>query len=112
MSNDKKPDFSNVQSGFRTTEQELPPKPDFSNVQSGFSTTEEVIGQSEPAAQTYTVEKGDSLSKISRQFYGEASRWREIFEANRDQLDDPDRIFPGQVLKIPQDGSDGPPDAA
>ena len=47
------------------------------------------------------VEKGDTLSAIAKQFYGRAGAWRDIFEANRDQLDDPDRIFPGQVLKIP-----------
>ncbi|MEP6632933.1 MAG: LysM peptidoglycan-binding domain-containing protein [Luteimonas sp.] len=53
------------------------------------------------AAQTYTVQKGDTLSHISKHFYGKASRWNAIFEANRDQLDDPDLIKPGQVLKIP-----------
>ena len=52
---------------------------------------------------TYTVAKGDTLAHIAKHFYGKASRWREIFEANRDQLDDPDRIYPGQVLKIPAD---------
>ena len=50
---------------------------------------------------TYTVKKGDTLSRISQQFYGEASAYRQIFEANRDQLSDPDEIKPGQVLRIP-----------
>jgi hypothetical protein len=49
---------------------------------------------------TYTVKSGDSLSKIASNYEGVS--WREIFEANRDQLDDPDVIQPGQVLKIPQ----------
>ena len=49
--------------------------------------------------QTYTVKSGDSLSKIAQNYPGVS--WREIFEANRDQLDDPDLIQPGQVLKIP-----------
>ena len=49
---------------------------------------------------TYTVKSGDSLSKIASNYDGVS--WREIFEANRDQLDDPDVIQPGQVLKIPQ----------
>jgi LysM repeat protein len=52
------------------------------------------------AGETYTVKSGDSLSKIASNFDGVS--WREIFEANRDQLDDPDVIQPGQVLKIPK----------
>ena len=51
--------------------------------------------------QTYTVKPGDSLSKISQQFYGSAGQYMKIFEANRDQLNDPDQIKPGQTLKIP-----------
>lgn len=57
-------------------------------------------GQS--GARTYTVQAGDSLSKISQQFYGKAGEYNKIFEANRDQLSDPNKIQPGQVLKIPQ----------
>jgi len=55
-----------------------------------------------PAAETYTVKAGDTLSKIAKQFLGDANAYRAIFEANRDQLSDPDTIKPGQVLKIPQ----------
>jgi nucleoid-associated protein YgaU len=51
---------------------------------------------------SYTVQKGDTLSKISKQYYGDANQYNRIFEANRDQLKDPDKIFPGQVLKIPR----------
>jgi nucleoid-associated protein YgaU len=51
---------------------------------------------------TYTVQKGDTLSKISKQYYGDANLYNRIFDANRDQLKDPDKIFPGQVLKIPR----------
>jgi len=54
-----------------------------------------------PSARTYTVKSGDTLSKISKEFYGDANRYSRIFEANRDQLSDPDQIKPGQVLKIP-----------
>jgi nucleoid-associated protein YgaU len=54
------------------------------------------------AATTYTVKAGDTLSKIAKEFLGDANAYREIFEANRDQLSDPDKIKPGQVLKIPQ----------
>jgi LysM repeat protein len=51
--------------------------------------------------QSYTVQAGDTLSKISRQIYGDPNKYNKIFEANRDQLDDPNKIRPGQVLKIP-----------
>jgi hypothetical protein len=52
--------------------------------------------------QTYTVKSGDTLSAISRQFYGNAADYMKIFEANRDQLKNPNEIRPGQQLKIPQ----------
>jgi nucleoid-associated protein YgaU len=54
------------------------------------------------AEQTYTVKAGDTLSKIAKQFLGDANAYPAIFDANRDQLSDPDKIKPGQVLKIPQ----------
>lgn len=87
------------------------PKADFSNVQSGSSST-----AAEPAApvpqiptptgtsgqaQTYTVVSGDSLSKIAKRYYGDANKWNRIYEANRDQIKNPDLIHPGQTLKIP-----------
>jgi nucleoid-associated protein YgaU len=50
---------------------------------------------------TYTVKAGDTLSKISREFLGDANEYMRIFDANKDQLKDPDIIQPGQVLKIP-----------
>lgn len=50
---------------------------------------------------TYTVKAGDTLSKISREFLGDANDYMRIFEVNKDQLKDPDKIQPGQVLKIP-----------
>ena len=53
------------------------------------------------AAKTYTVKSGDTLSKIAQQSLGDANAYMRIFEANRDQLSDPDLIKPGQVLKIP-----------
>ena len=53
-------------------------------------------------ATTYTVQSGDTLSAIAKRFLGNASDYMEIFNANRDQLTDPDKIKPGQVLKIPQ----------
>ena len=50
---------------------------------------------------SYTVKAGDTLSKIAKAHYGDASQYTKIFEANRDKLKDPDKIFPGQVLVIP-----------
>jgi nucleoid-associated protein YgaU len=50
---------------------------------------------------TYTVKPGDSLSKISKELYGDANEYLRIFEANRDVLSDPNKISPGQTLKIP-----------
>ena len=97
MSPPNKPDFSNVKSGVSSTEQE---RPDFGNVRSGVSSTEE---PRDAAPRTYTVAKGDTLSKIAKQFYGKASKWRAIHAANKDAVPDPDRIYPGQVLVIPPD---------
>lgn len=51
---------------------------------------------------TYTVQSGDTLSKISKQFYGNANQYMKIFEANRDKLQSPDRIQIGEELKIPE----------
>jgi LysM repeat protein len=53
------------------------------------------------AAKTYTVKSGDTLSAIAKSQLGSAGDYMKIFEANRDQLSDPDKIKPGQVLKIP-----------
>jgi hypothetical protein len=50
---------------------------------------------------TYTVKSGDTLSKIAKEHLGDANAYMKIFEANKDQLNDPDKIKPGQVLKIP-----------
>lgn len=66
--------------------------PDFSDVKSGASST---------AATVYEVKAGDSLSKIAKQFYGSGNAWKKIFDANADVLRDPNKIQPGQKLKIP-----------
>ena len=88
MSKDK-PDFSNVQGGSSPKQ-----APDFSNVQGGSSSTA-------PATKVYVVVSGDSLSKIAQREYGKASEWNRIYEANRDILKDPNKIYPGQKLRIP-----------
>jgi nucleoid-associated protein YgaU len=54
-----------------------------------------------PVLETYTVKAGDTLSKIAKAKLGDANAYMKIFEANRDLLSDPDKIKPGQVLKIP-----------
>jgi nucleoid-associated protein YgaU len=54
-----------------------------------------------PKDSTYTVKAGDTLSKIAKEHLGDAGAYMKIFEANKDQLTDPDKIKPGQVLKIP-----------
>jgi nucleoid-associated protein YgaU len=59
-------------------------------------------GTQTPAMTTYTVQQGDTLSAIAKRFLGNANDYMDIFNANRDQLKDPDVIKPGQVLKIPQ----------
>jgi nucleoid-associated protein YgaU len=58
--------------------------------------------QAEAPATFYTVQSGDTLSKIAQQYLGNASRYNEIFEANRPMLSDPDEIYPGQTLRIPK----------
>ncbi len=55
----------------------------------------------EPEAVYYTVKSGDSLSKIAKNHYGNANKYMVIFEANKPMLSHPDKIYPGQVLRIP-----------
>jgi nucleoid-associated protein YgaU len=92
---------------------EQKPKADFSNVRSGSSTTADEptavpppdlgpIGTTGNTTDTYVVVSGDSLSKIAKRQYGDMNQWRRIYEANRDQIKDPDLIHPGQKLKIPR----------
>lgn len=57
---------------------------------------------SESGDDVYTVVKGDTLSAIAKRFYGKASQWKRIHEANKDQVPNPDLIRPGQVLRIPR----------
>jgi nucleoid-associated protein YgaU len=75
-------------------------EPDFSDVVSGSSSSAGAP-QDEAVTRTYTVVAGDSLSKIARKIYGDAGRWKDIFEANKDAIKNPDLIHPGQTLKIP-----------
>jgi len=95
MSTVKKADFSGVKASVDTTAQQVE-KADFSGVTASVDSTAELVGGS-----SYTVKSGDSLSKIAKNELGDGNAWQKIFEANRDVLDDPDKIFPGQVLKLP-----------
>ncbi|ELQ17179.1 LysM peptidoglycan-binding domain-containing protein [Xanthomonas translucens] len=94
MNSDKRADFSAVTAKVDTTA-DITPKADFSAVQAHVDTTAEQVQQ------VYVVKSGDSLSKIAKLHYGEGNAWTRIFEANRDVLDDPDKIYPGQTLKLP-----------
>ena len=91
------PDFSDTTSSSGSTSP-ASGKADFSDVTSGQSTT----APSTPSgAQSYTVKSGDSLSKIAKHFYGDASKWHQIYEANKDKIKNPDLIHPGQEFTIP-----------
>lgn len=61
-----------------------------------------VVAQSEAESRFYTVKKGDTLSAIAKELYGNANQYNKIFEANKPMLSSPDKIYPGQVLRIPQ----------
>lgn len=70
----------------------------------GVATVEENITTEDeaPEARFHTVERGDTLSKIAKEVYGNAMKYPVIFEANKPMLTDPDKIYPGQVLRIPE----------
>jgi nucleoid-associated protein YgaU len=57
--------------------------------------------QPTPQNREYVIKSGDSLSKIAKQFYGDAGAWKKIFDANKDKIQNPDLIFPGQHIIIP-----------
>jgi nucleoid-associated protein YgaU len=89
---------------FDRDDKPLEPRPDFSNVRSGGSSTAPAAPQPTGtigSGTTYVVVKGDSLSKIAKREYGDANKWRTIYEANKDLIKDPDLIYPGQELTIP-----------
>jgi nucleoid-associated protein YgaU len=59
------------------------------------------VSTPQPEAVFYEVKSGDNLSKIAKHFYGDANKYPKIFEANKPMLKDPDEIYPGQRLRIP-----------
>jgi len=70
-------------------------KADFSDVEGGSSSTAPRSGKS------YTIVKGDTLSKIAHAEYGESKLWRKVYEHNKGTISDPDKIYPGQVIFLP-----------
>lgn len=83
------------------------PKVDFSNVVSGASSTAPppappVEIPPEPTHEIYVIQKGDTLWKIAKKFYGKGSQWPKIHEANKDAIPNPDLIHPGVELRIPK----------
>jgi nucleoid-associated protein YgaU len=90
-SDNPNPDFSDA-SGSSTSSGGTA---DFSDVTGGSSTTAATGGT------TYIVKAGDSLSKIAKHFYGDASKWKKIHAANSDKIPNPDLIHPGLQLTIP-----------
>lgn len=109
-----RPDFSNVRGGSDTVPDTSgggggTGRPDFSNVQGGSDTVADTGGGG--GQQTYVVEKGDNLSVISKRFYGKSKFWKQIFEANRDTIENPDLIYPGQTIVLPAIDTDGDGDS-
>ena len=99
MATDKpKADFGNVKSSVTSTAP-AKPKADFSRVSASVASTAPILDPQPPA--TYVVKSGDSLSKIAKKTLGSANKWKALWEANKDQVKDPDKIYPGQVLKLP-----------
>lgn len=70
----------------------------------GIASVDDQVKPATPAkeSQFYTVKSGDTLSAISKQFYGDANQYNKIFEANKPMLKSPEKIYPGQVLRIPE----------
>lgn len=67
----------------------------------GIGEVDDNMETAAPKATFYTVQSGDSLSKIAKEHYGDANKYMTIFEANKPMLSHPDKIYPGQVLRIP-----------
>jgi nucleoid-associated protein YgaU len=96
MANDDKPGIFESRELVREQAAHMAPadKADFSGVSSDVGSTVDRTG-------IYTVVAGDSLEGIAQRVYGDGSAWERIYAANRDQLTEPDKLAPGQVLKIP-----------
>jgi nucleoid-associated protein YgaU len=83
---------------FKKGKEEPVKKPMASNATQAAPQTQ---AQQPQAKREYTIKSGDTLSKIAKQYYGNANDWRKIHEANKGTISDPDKIFPGQKIIIP-----------
>jgi nucleoid-associated protein YgaU len=90
----KKADFSDVVAGGSSTA----PRADAAPTSASSSAATPNVADQE---RSYTVVAGDTLSKIAKREYGDASKWHRIYEANKDTIKNPDLIYPGQTFKIP-----------
>jgi nucleoid-associated protein YgaU len=98
------PNISGVVNEINVSAAEPEPVPEEAPVTEEASDTEagaEDAASDDGDGRTYTVQSGDTLWKISQEMYGSGSKYMKIFEANTPMLENPDRIFPGQVLNIP-----------
>jgi nucleoid-associated protein YgaU len=79
------------------------PRSESKAVEAAPASAEQLVSEpaDAPEPRVYIVQKGDTLSHIAKQVYDDATRWREIYEANKDQIKDPKIIRPGQELRIP-----------
>ena len=68
----------------------------------GVEAVNDMLTVAEPKLNYYTIKSGDSLSKIAGSEYGDVHKWKALFEANREVIKDPDLIYPGQIILIPE----------
>lgn len=85
----------------KTVEEESSPAPEINYVLSEQGAGE-TDGEAREEFTNYTVQKGETLQKISMKFFGTTKKWKHIFDANRDTLKSPDKVRPGMTLKIPK----------
>ncbi len=91
-----KADFGSVRSGTSSTAREVPKSmPSAPGSPTGTAPTE-------GGAKTYEIQSGDTLSAIAQRHYGNANEWPKIYEANRNVIEDPDKIYPGQKITLPE----------
>ncbi len=105
----RKISVTEIELGFPFSGRKKKAQPDSSNMQSQkedpacqeLTESDSISAEESASVQFYTVEKNDTLQKISQKFYKTTRKWQKIFEANRDILKNPNSIRPGQVIKIP-----------
>jgi nucleoid-associated protein YgaU len=96
------PEMPPSEPAFTDTSMEAPAETSATGTVSEPSAESQPELEAAPSQETYVVQAGDSLSAIAQRFYGDANAYMRIFDANRDKLDNPDMIHPGQELVIPR----------